>query len=336
MSYNPNLPKTTIRKSVLVALLMTLAVALTTLPANAWNNVGHRVVAELAWRKMSPAQKRAATDLLKQHPHYKQILTADVPRGVSKDEWAFLTAAVWPDLVRPAKHGQPKKPESVTKYDLYPHAIGYPFLRRGDTNQSLIDNFFIARPDAEMVLSNSIITLQNKKASAHDRAVSLCWVLHLMGDLHQPLHAANLVTKDRPGGDSLGGFHIVRTENGEQISLHSFWDRLPGVDPSYRNVARVTDELTRNPELKPATLSELQTNKTIASWVQESFQIAIKLAYAEDRVQFVHESDLDSGKVKESDIPTLRPDYVREAHAHAQRRLVLAGQRLLEVMQQTW
>src|SRR5687767_7648396 len=105
--------------SILFAALITLFA----LPsrAGAWNNVGHRAIAEVAWRQMSQKERRAASDLLKQHPHYQQLLIADVPRGVDTNEWAFLTAAVWPDLVRHAKPGQPQKPHSITKYDVYPH-----------------------------------------------------------------------------------------------------------------------------------------------------------------------------------------------------------------------
>src|SRR5262245_20774875 len=118
----------TLRRSTQIIFATFLALAALALPAKAWNNVGHRTVAELVWRQLDKEERRAVSDLLKQHPHYKEILTADVPSGVDKNEWAFLTAAVWPDMVRPAKHGHPQKPTSITKYDLYPHAIGFPFM----------------------------------------------------------------------------------------------------------------------------------------------------------------------------------------------------------------
>src|SRR4051794_17807553 len=84
-------------------LLVLLAATFSVLPAKAWNNVGHRTIAELVWRKLDRDERRAISDLLKQHPHYKSILTAAVPHGVDKNEWAFLVAAIWPDLVRPSK-----------------------------------------------------------------------------------------------------------------------------------------------------------------------------------------------------------------------------------------
>jgi hypothetical protein len=317
-------------------ILFLFVLVLVTFPAGAWNNVGHRTVAELAWRQMSKDQRREISDLLKQHPHYKQLLIAGVPRGVDKNEWAFLTAAVWPDLVRPAKPGQRPKPKSITDYDLYPHAIGYPFLGPGETNRTLLENFYIAKPNAEMVLSDSIATLKNKNASAHDRAVSLCWALHLFGDLHQPLHAANAVTRARPRGDRLGGNHIALDSRGKQINLHSFWDQLPGVDTSYKTVATLANKLATDPGLKPSNLKEYQENKSIPSWVQESFRIAVDFAYAEDHVRVVHQDDLESKKVPSSKIPALSADYLREARTIAHRRLVLAGQRLTDELKQAF
>ena len=79
-------------------------------PLWAWNNVGHRAVAELAWRRMDVSQREAASELLRHHPHYETLLTKNIPAGVSREEWAFLTAAVWPDMVRKAGAGQPQKP----------------------------------------------------------------------------------------------------------------------------------------------------------------------------------------------------------------------------------
>ncbi|MDB6024779.1 MAG: hypothetical protein JWM68_1002 [Verrucomicrobiales bacterium] len=324
------------RDSTKLLFVVWIALTFQALPVRAWNNVGHRTIAELVWRKLDKDERQAVSDLLKQHPHYKSILTADVPRGVDKNEWAFLMAANWPDMVRPAKHGQRSKPHSVTKYDLYPHAIGYPFMLSRDTNRVSLEDFYIAKPDAEMVLSNSFANLKNVKATASDRAVSLCWALHLCGDLHQPLHAANLVTKKRPRGDSLGGHHIVRVEGERQIDLHSFWDQLPGVNPSYQTAAALADELNAAPELKPQKLKDLEQHKTIASWVQESFHLAVDFAYAEDRMQFVHEEDVESGKIPTSAIPTLSEDFIKDARKIARQRLVLAAERIALELKQTW
>lgn len=313
-----------------------IALLLWTLPAPAWNGLGHRTVAELAWRQMDAAERRAASDLLRQHPHYKQILIAGTPAGVDTNHWAFLTGAVWLDLVRPARQGQPHKPHSITKYDVYPHAIGHPFLRPADRGRVSLDKFFIAKPNAEMVLSNALVTLRNPKASAHDRAVSLCAALHLFGDLHQPLHTANLVTKDKPKGHGLGSSFLVRDERGEVANLHTYWDYSPGPDLAYPGVMTLADMLAAAPELQPARMPEYDRNRAIPAWVQETYRVAVDFSYAEDRVTWALAEDVKSGKVPTSAIPALTADYVRDTQTAMRRRLALAGLRLTDALKQTW
>jgi hypothetical protein len=316
-----------------------LGLGLGALPVRAWNNVGHRSIAELVWRQMDEHERQSASNLLLSHPHYERLLTSDVPAGIDTNKWAFLVAAVWPDLVRHAKPGQPQKPSSITKYDLYPHAIGYPFVRPADRDSVSIENFFIAKPDAEMVLSNSIATLKDDKASKHDQAVSLCWTLHLVGDLHQPLHTATWVRKDKSDWDGLGGNYIVIDPRGDpyekQIDLHSFWDRLGGVNPSYKTVADLADKLSAT-DLTKSVLKNFEENRRIAAWVQESHRIAVDFAYAEDRVRFTHIDDLNSGKAQASQIPELSRDYISEAERIAKRRLLLAAMRLTDELKRIW
>jgi hypothetical protein len=303
-----------------------------TVPAKAWNGVGHRTIAEMVWQKMTAPERLEATELLKQHPHYKEILTADVPSGVDKDEWAFLTAATWPDMVR-KKTG---KPESITKYDLYPHAIGYPFMRPNETNHAMIEKFIIYKPDAEEVLSNSFITFNDKTASPHDRAVALCWSLHLCGDLHQPLHGANLVTKEHPNGDQLGGHHMVRDGHGKVVDMHRFWDAQLGVDGSYGAISNSARQIASDGKLKRATGRELKNDTTVASWVQESFRVAVQFAYQGARLPFVREDDWRSGKIADKQIPQLSEKYISEAHQVAQRRALLAAERLSTTLKKGW
>jgi S1/P1 Nuclease len=299
--------------------------------------MGHQAIAELVWRKLDAKQRQSVSDLLKQHPLYQQMLLADLPADVDSNEWAFLNAAVWPDRVRPAKPGQPFKPKSITQYDLYPHALGLPFLRSGDTNHALIDNFFIAKPDAAMVLSNCLATLRNTHASAPDRAVSLCWVVHLCGDLHQPLHAANLVTKDTPGGNSLGGAFVVREPGTEHvIDLHAYWDQLIGPNSDYKNLIALADKLAADPKLEPTNWKEYLEHKSVYSWVQESFKIAVNFSYAESRIQFVDSKSVKSGEIPISSVPVLKDDYIEEAHMIARHRAVLAAQRLTDELKEVW
>jgi hypothetical protein len=300
-------------------------------PAKGWHSPGHRLIAELVWQNMSAGAQQRATALLKQHPHYKELLAAHVPAGVDEGEWAFLTAAVWPDMVSPGWEG---KTENISKYDVYPHVSAYPFLPADETNRALIENFVIAKPNAETVLSNAFLTVRNSNASPHDRAVQLCWALHLCGDLHQPLHAATLVTKEHPQGDGVGGHHIVLDSEGKAVAMHMFWDGLAGMDESYASLAETARAMAADQKLKRATQRDLEKNTTVASWVQESFRLAVGFAYQEGRLPFVRDSDLDGGRVKPEQIPRLSSEYISEGHAIARQRVLLAAERLSRELNQ--
>ena len=112
--------------------------------------------------------------------------------------------------------------------------------------------------------------------------------------------------------------------------MHAFWDQLPGVNSSYETVANLADRLGKAKDVQKAVKKEYRTNKTIPSWVQESYHLAVHYAYDEKRVTFAHVDDLRSGKVSEADIPELKMEYVEGAQKIADRRLILAGQRLAD------
>jgi hypothetical protein len=86
-------------------------------------------------------------------------------------------------------------------------------------------------PPPENVLSAYQANLDIVRGTAPgDRAVALCWVFHLLGDMHQPLHTIKLFTTQFPApeGDRGGTrFYIrVKPTNATTISLHAFWDDL--------------------------------------------------------------------------------------------------------------
>jgi hypothetical protein len=303
------------------------------LPAGAWNSLGHRAVAEVAWREMDPEQRKAVTDLLKQHPHYNELLAANVPEGVSTDEWAFLTGAIWPDLIRPAGTGDKARPEFITKYNVYSHAILLPVVRTSDAREISLANFEVETPNAETGLRESMAVLRNKNASAHDRAVALTWILHLCGDIHQPLHASTLVTKNKPKGNGAGGVFSVLDSRGREAKLHSCWDGLPGKDGSYQGICELADALVK---LRPEKMVEYRVNKTVMSWAEEGRKVAADFAYAEEHVDFVLGADVASGKIARSDIPKISRQYMTEAERITRKRLALAALRLSDFMKEVF
>jgi hypothetical protein len=63
-------------------------------------------------------------------------------------------------------------------------------------------------------------------------AIALAWLFHLVGDIHQSLHTAQLFTAEYPRGDRGGNEICVRvTQAGQPMDLHKFWDRSDYLKP---------------------------------------------------------------------------------------------------------
>jgi hypothetical protein len=164
-----------------LSIALAAAISLIPSPALAWGKTGHRVVASLADRQLSGLARA----------HVKEILGVE-----SLDE-----AATWPDDMRSNPDVFWKKTASPWHYVTvdgvtYDHAPP-----EGDALQALI--FFrklVADP---------------RSNPAH-RALALRFIVHIVGDLHQPLHVG------RPG--DRGGNEVKVKWFGKDTNLHAVWD----------------------------------------------------------------------------------------------------------------
>jgi S1/P1 Nuclease len=127
-----------------------------------------------------------------------------------------------------------------------------------------------------MAENESVVKNQNE---VERKAIALAWLFHLVGDIHQPLHTAQLFTVEYPNGDRGGNEICVRvTQAGQPMDLHRFWD---GVITSSSNLTRLRNEATAlrsRQEFRRDQLTELG-NADFESWAKDSFEIATKIAY---------------------------------------------------------
>ena len=170
------------------------AIALIPSPALAWGKTGHRVVAAIADAQLSGLARA----------HIKEILGS----AESLDE-----AANWPDEMRSAPTQFWQKTATPWHYVtlngvLYDHAP--------------------SEGDALEALQRYTATLRDPNASLADKQLALRFIVHLVGDLHQPLHASTRVSKSQPNGDH--GGNLVKLCSGCRDQLHGFWDGASGDD----------------------------------------------------------------------------------------------------------
>ena len=163
------------------------------------------------------------------------------------------------------------------------------------------------------------------------KAIALAWHFHLVGDIHQPLHAVQLFTVDYPNGDRGGNEICIRvTQTGQSMDLHRFWD---GVITSSSNVTRLRNEATalrNHEEFQRNQLTELG-NTDFESWAKESFEIATKIAYRNGgRIGIPKGGNKDCTMVAAA--PVLPAGYVLNASRIADRRMILVGYRLADLL----
>jgi S1/P1 Nuclease len=307
------------RQGLVVGTLLLLIVVSFVSSTLAWNKAGHMVSGAIAYvdlQQTSPQTLEQVVALLKTHPHFetqwKPKLLQSFVAPEDRDLYLFMLAARWPDDIRG---------EALFHHGAW-HYINVPYKPDGQPG-----SIQTVEPPPENVLSAYQANLDIVRGTAPgDRAVALCWLFHLIGDVHQPLHTVALFTTQFPApeGDRGGTrFYIRVRPTTSTMSLHEFWDDLILGSERFQSVRNRATELRLQPEHARAQLPELQ-DTSFAHWArQESVTLAKAHAYRHGMLQ---------GSRDEHNGVVLPADYVSTTKPLAERRMVLAGYRLADVL----
>lgn len=297
-----------LRLSIAVAIALSLAS-----PAPAWNMMGHFVVAKLAWRQLTPEQRAKATAILKTHPHYGEFLAGERPEGVELDEWVFWRASYWPDWVR--NHHTEEYNRPTWHYISAGYVPPYSKLDRAKLE--------LPPPNVVTQISESIDKLQN--GTDAERPIYLCWLLHLVGDIQQPLHNCSLLSETFPDGDRGGNESLVRIDGGTPVQLHKTFDELLGISKSPEAIAigaALADEAERDNQ--EAVDRELKQHTTPAEWTKEGFALAVRYAYLDGDLRPANRQD----NLPDDRVPNVGERYANDAAEMARVQVAKAGKRL--------
>jgi hypothetical protein len=287
-------------------LFLCLALALSARSALAWSGAGHMVIAAEAYRELSPKMKARANTVLKAHPEYEKWQSSFFSDSPTLDlgTYIFMRASVWPDEIRRKGNPYDHPQWHYINYPLQPPR--FPF----EPGSSPTNDILYGIEQAEKGLSA-------RHESAELRAVYLSWLIHLIGDLHQPLHCSTLVNQTFPEGDKGGNdFYVKPAEKG--IRLHSFWDGLLGTRSHPQS--EVNDAIRLASEFPRKSLPELKRS-TPRKWSLDSRSLAIEKAYLHEELK---------GSTSPDIAPGLPEGYTKEAKAVAERQAALAGYRLAD------
>jgi len=303
--------------------LLTLAVS--PLPALAWNIPGHMLSGAIAYQVLQQERPQAIEKVkatLEKHPWYAnqwQARLQDVP-AADHGLALFMQTARWADDIRSNDKQQHRA--------LW-HYINWPFKPDGQppsvqTREPEPVNILTALAENEGVLKNG-------GSDPERKAIALTWLFHLVGGVHQPLHTAQLFTVDYPKGDRGGNEICVRvTQVAQPMDLHRFWD---GVITSSSNLTWLRNEATalRNrQEFQRRQLTELASTD-FESWAKESYEIASKIAYQNGRLIGAPRSVNEDCSMLTM-APVLPVVYIAIAKRIADRRIILAGYRLADLL----
>jgi hypothetical protein len=256
-------------------------------PAIGWNDTGHMVAALIAYDEL-PAEERAAVGvLLHKHPRFTADFMPNLPRGLRRaaaeqDRWYFAFAATWPDVARRfdnvgAAH---ERDVLIRRYHRGSwHYINLPtYLRPADAQllrkptPAITGSFWQSDADLNVVqaLQRVTHTLCSANAADDERALALSWLLHLLADLHQPLHTTALYAADRlPNGDR-GGNDIAIRGGG---NLHALWDGALGNDRRWRRIETLAAQ--DRVALDWAAVIDF------AAWAEQGRELADRVVYSQ-------------------------------------------------------
>jgi S1/P1 Nuclease len=329
-------------------IIATLLLTFDGTPSFGWGDGGHMMVALRAWDLMSPAQREGAIDLIKQHPRFAKEFTTKMPPGLSHEDqqmWLFAYAATWPDYVWQFRLTEPR--DFYEYFHSAWHTIGQPValdpfsqnkmkalipatLPAAPTSQSL--NQLTIRQALPYILDE----LKDTRLPAPDRAIALCWVLHLTGDLHEPCHTASLYSRRFSAFD---GDHVATRlpviVDKKKTSMHGLWDSWLGGSTNLAVLKVQMRKMANDPNLQRDTLAELKRDTTVDSWVAEGYAIAKVTVYTADVRAAIAAQEDDPKKPL---VPiVLSDEYLKKAQEVGWKQGALAGFRLAdELAQVSW
>ncbi|HEX6097922.1 MAG TPA: S1/P1 nuclease [Thermoanaerobaculia bacterium] len=264
-----------------------LFVLLAVLPlqAYAWGSKGHAVVAEIAERGLSPNVMAQVRKMNFSAP-LREI--ASLP-----DDWR-------------ADEEDKKRPGDTA-------ALHYSNI---PNDQATFDRARDCKDDQCVVAAIEKYTaiLKDTTQDRDKRREALIFVVHFMGDLHQPMHAAGGKVKDEKTGEMVmdrGGNSVKIRLLGVETNLHSAWDGLL-VDWGPATVSDYADYLLSY-EMRGRSVAEIQRG-TLVEWFNESHYAAVHHSY-----------DIGNG--------TLGAEYAKKNSGIIYERLLRGGLRLRRVLE---
>jgi hypothetical protein len=272
-------------------------------------------------RDRDPAAIPRIIALLQHHQAWQMWVDSMNAHSVAaqdRDLFVFMYAARFPDDFK-SMPGYDKNRFSPQHY------VDFPFKPAGQPSSvhtqppepiNLLD-----------ALPRHLQVLRDPHASDEARAFALSFLFHLVGDVHQPLHATQLFTTDYPNGDEGGNKVFVTVPSDPRPwNLHSLWDAAVIRSYSFGQVRSAAQTLLSQPSMRRATYPELSDHDPRRWARNESYVLAVHRAYLDGALQ------AGTSEATAKPVPSGYMAGMNGVTATATRRIVLAGYRLSDLL----
>ena len=302
--------------------VIAVCLGVSALPAMAWDDVGHKITAYVAWQRMTPQARENVIRILRAAPEDSQLATFYMSYGAEPEETRklefFEIAATWADIVRDR--------DFETRYKKYHKGNWHYadlFWKQVNGKVEMLSGF---EDNGQAMTRLAAFDKEVRDASVSDKekAIAIAWIMHLTGDVHQPLHTSARVTDLEPKGDQGGNLFLLTpkgTARADQLNLHWLWDSIVGRNFPLKGSEcdRQYIESTADKMMKRYPFAKVQNRLELGryeDWQKESFAF--------------NNTDVFSPDLKRFEAPSAK--YKRNAYRVAEQQLTLAGYRLGETM----
>ncbi|MBL4659065.1 MAG: S1/P1 nuclease [Alcanivoracaceae bacterium] len=247
----------------------------------AWNAAGHQLMAAITWDLLDEKQQSYWVDILKHHPRFAKDFKNNIPKHVkfnpsTYNEWIFRQAAIWPDLAR----GFQKNLQDKYHHGSW-HYINYPLYLDKKIDTSFLNlntnfkNSFHNNLNITQALKGNLAVLSKQGATKKEKALALSWILHLVGDSHQPLHSTALFSENYFSKGDRGGNLINIDGQGYIKNLHWYWDSRLDNSTSFK----IIDLKAKKIGKKYNKIALKNQKKPINQWLNNANKLAKKYVY---------------------------------------------------------
>ena len=307
--------------------VLLFAFLLVSVQASAWDETGHRQVADIAWSRLNDkAKKEIAAILIAGDPVFRPASESD-----ADVREAFRKAAVFPDTIKfvkttiyedsleamnktffVTKPPDPKDSEDVRCKTWHYYDIP---IRDSGTHAPKESNALVALTKARTELLNL------EGTATPDRKLQawwLTWIGHLVGDLHQPLHCVSNYSS-LPEGDAGGNLFTIKNPASDRPGrLHGNWDgaitRAIAADKA-QSLGATPDEISQRWGMDYAPTASDIANVDTMSWIKSGAALADTIVYV---------------GIEKDQLPT--KGYEQTQAPLCRRQAVLAGARLATIL----